>query len=121
MKYKKFIPLTYDLAIKAFFCFDTKLTKYFLEAVSPINEIDDLKIIGNEAPVTNMNAYHMTTDLMFEVNCKTELNIEVNRALFEIVFKMIENALFKVQCERSYKKLVLSKETIKDNTIYLLK
>ena len=85
MEYKKFIPLTYDLAIKAFFYFDTELTKAFLEAVSPINEIDDLKMIGNEVPVTNMNGYHMTTDLMFEVNCKTELNIEVNRAVFEIV------------------------------------
>lgn len=54
------------------------------------------------------------------VECALELKTGA-RALFEIVFKMIENALFKVQCERSYKKLVLSKETIKDNTIYLLK
>ena len=54
------------------------------------------------------------------VECALELKTGA-RALFEIVFKMIENALFKVQCERTYKKLVLSKETIKDNTIYLLK
>lgn len=42
------------------------------------------------------------------------------RALFEIVFSMVEKAIFQVQCERSYKKLILKKETIKDNNDFIL-
>lgn len=61
-------------------------------------------------------------DDLIEAIAKEAIKLETGaRSLFEIIFKMTHKARFEIQCERKYKKLILTKETIKDNTKYTLK
>ena len=79
-----FIPLTSDVVSKAIFHFDEDITKKFLSILLGIN-VEKFEFLENELPALNAYEYHLTTDLLFLVNDKLYVNIEINRVLFENV------------------------------------
>lgn len=80
----KFIPMSYDLSAKFFFHDDEVIVTRFLEDVLNI-KVNDYVLLENELPVNNKNEYHYTTDIVFKVNDKIIVNIEINRTYFNHV------------------------------------
>lgn len=79
-----FIPLTTDAAAKSIFHFDKSIIKEILSILLDMN-VKRFEFLENETPTANINEYHLTTDLLFLVNDKLYVNIEINRTQFEIV------------------------------------
>lgn len=111
----KFIPMSYDLSAKFFFHTDEVIVTRFLEALLNI-KVNNYVLLENKLLVSNAHKYHYTTNIVFKVNNKLIVSIEINIPYFNHVINkslrsLAKFIIIKVSSEENFNDLKLNLNT----------